>query len=153
MKRLARIGLLVGLVLVLPRLHSPAVDLENLEPAAAVRVIKTEQGVTVQTDTGASGLGETFAEAVADLRNSASYEIFLDTAEYVLVSGDDVEPAELMEWLRPTCRVCLTDGTGNLEEAASYLAEHPPARTVLQLRGGERLEQKLYWKEGRWFLE
>lgn len=151
MKRWLQTGLILAAALILPRLSHPATDVGDLEPVAAVRITQTENGIVLQTDTGASGFGGTLAEAAEDLQAGASAEVFLDTAEYLLIDGGI--PREILEFFRPGCYVCRVEGKVDLEEAVAYLSVHRPEQTLTRLRAGEKLEQTLKAEEGEWRLE
>ena len=142
------IAALAALAVILPRLGSPATDIGNLEPVAVVQVIGAPNGVLLRTDTGAEGRGRNFAEAVRTLRSSAPKEVFLDTADFVLLWGNP-DRGPILELFRPACGVCLAGPETNLEEAAAYLTQHPPGRTLAELRAGEGSLPRLIVKEGR----
>lgn len=151
MKRWLQVGVIFAAALILPRLSHPATDVGKLEPAAVVQITRTDNWVVLQTDTGASGSGRTLAEAAEDLQAGAAAEVFLDTAEYLLIEGDVSE--EILEFFRPGCYVCRVEGQVDLEEAVRYLSVHRPEQTLTRLRAGEVLEQTLRTEEGKWRLE
>ena len=72
-------------VAILSRRPHPARDVAMLEPVQAVYIYQKHGTLCIETDTGASGSGNTLTEAAADLKSSASGEIFLDTAEFLLL--------------------------------------------------------------------
>ena len=140
--KLWKIGLLAAAVL-LPKLGTPAVDVGRLEPVQAVLLTAAEDSVELRTDTGAVGEGKTLADAVAALRSAASREVFLDTADFLVLSGVTPPAEVLLEVFRPACAVCRTDCDTDPEAAAEYLRQHPPIRTLGELRAGLPEAEKL----------
>lgn len=141
--------LLLPAVLLLGRVEHTGTDISGLDPVELVRVTVSD-GVTIETDTGAVGVGSDLEEAVADLHASSPKTVFLDTAQYLLLSGgaEDLLP-QLYELLRPACRVCIGQGEMDLTEAAAYLNTHSPKTRLLDWGAGEYRLQTLYYKEGR----
>lgn len=137
MKRAFLTILTVAAFAALIRLPSPATDIGKLEPVAAVRITATEKEIVVETDTGACGSGVDLSAAVADLQNRAGAYVFLDTADYLLLSGlSDGQTAQLLQIFRPAAYVCVTENICDLSEAAKYLAVHPPEKNLNDLRAG-----------------
>ena len=60
-------------------------DAAELIPVEVVRVAIQDGQVQIETDTGQTGTGGNWAEAVEKLRAGAAGEIFLDTADVLLV--------------------------------------------------------------------
>lgn len=135
-------------LLLLSPAGSSGADISLLEPVAAVQVLSTRDGVRVLTDTGAKGYGSTLSQALENLHSSTPAQIFLDTAQYLLVDDGAYLP-ELYSVLRPACRVCLIKEQADLELAAQYLRLHGPKVTLLQYRAGAAELPILYSKEGR----
>ena len=153
MKRILLLAAAIAAIWGLPRLSHPAVDIGKLEPVEAVRLTANGGTIAIETDTGAYGSGGTLEEAVMDLRQGAETEVFLETANKLLITGNmDRYWEEIRRLLRPSCRVCLTDGTLDLKEAAEYLAVHPPELTLNRLRAGETNWEYLIMEEGRGWL-
>lgn len=138
----------------IPRLSHPATDIGRLEPVKAVRLTVQQGIVRLETDTGAFGTGITLEEAVENLRKAETDEVFLDTADYLLVSGNLSEHWQVVFALfRPTCQVCAAEGEMDLAEAAEYLDMHSPEQTLGQIRGGIQNWKILRMEEGRGQLE
>lgn len=149
-KRILGAALVLAAVWGLPRLSHPAVDIGKLEPVEAVRLTAMENGIRVETDTGAKGMGRTLEEAVADLRKGTAGEVFLETADKLLISGDLTEFwNEIFALFRPACQVYLTEDEVDLNEAAEYLDTHPSGQTLGRLRGGLGELPVLKMQEGR----
>ena len=121
---------------ILSRRPHPARDVAMLEPVQAVYIYQKEKTLCIETDTGASGSGNTLTEAAADLKASASGEIFLDTAEFLLLDPRVAITADFHTLLRPTCGVTFTTAPPDLQAASEFLSVHTPERTLLELRIG-----------------
>ena len=121
-------------VAIFSRLPHPARDIADLKPVRAVYIHMEGRNFHVQTDTGDSGTGPDLAEACADLRTKADGEIFLDTAEFLILDPKVPITEIFYSLLRPDCRVTFADAAPDLERAAVYLAQHPPKLTLARLR-------------------
>ena len=143
--------LMAGLaVWIMSRLPHPAVDIGKLEPVELVLLTKTEQNIRVETDTGAWGEGTTLEEAVEHLKQADSKEVFLDTAEKILIRGDlNGCWQEVWTLFRPAAQVCRISGEIELTEAAAYLTMHPAGMTLGKIRAGGGNVEILMIKEGR----
>lgn len=138
-----------ALVLVL-RMEHTGVEIDRLEPVELVRVTVEDDAVSIETDTGAQGYGNDLDAAVGNLHGSSSGEVFLDTAEYLIIDENAMELLpKLCQILRPYCRVCIAGGEIELAEAAEYLKGHPPAADLLHYRAGAAELETLYVQEGR----
>ena len=124
----------VTAVAILSRRPHPARDVARLEPVQAVYIYQKNGTLCIETDTGAAGSGNSLTEAAADLKASASGEIFLDTAEFLLIDPEVTITADFHTLLRPTCGVTFTHATPDLQAAADYLTIHQPFVTLLELR-------------------
>ena len=124
----------VTAVAILSRRPHPARDVARLEPVQAVYIYQKNGTLCIESDTGAAGSGNTLTEAAADLKASASGEIFLDTAEFLLIDPEVTITADFHTLLRPTCGVTFTHATPDLQAAADYLTIHQPFVTLLELR-------------------
>lgn len=126
-------GLAVALaaLLALPRRQ----DVSDLLPVELVYVYKVEKTIWVETDTGEAGAGDSLRAALDDLRATAPGEVFLDTADYLIVTRDTVDCLpQLAQLLRPGTEVCL--GFRADAQAAAYLAAHKPGVTLRDCRSG-----------------
>lgn len=128
-------------------------DVGKLQPVEVIRVSMQGDLILVETDTGDVGMGADLDTAFADLKESTAGEIFLDTADYLLITRDaQGQLAELSEYLRPACAVCLEAGEAELEEAAAFLSAHDPELTLGAWRAGEQSLPSLVSREGRMYL-
>lgn len=152
MKRWAILSIALAALILLPKSNA-GTDVAELEPVGTLRA-GTDQGrLTLETDTGQYGEGGDLAEAVADMNETASGKVFLETASYLLVTPSAVRwLPELAEVLRPNCRVCLDISGEELQTAAEYLVIHRPELTLRLYRQGRGRPQLLYLREGRMYL-
>lgn len=112
-------------------------DVGQLQPLEVLYVSRQDGRICLESDTGDSGWGTTLADAFADLRETAAGEIFLDTADYVLLgSGTENLTEGLWQQLRPGCQICRVLGEPELQETARFLSAHEPGITMLKLRAG-----------------
>ena len=80
-------------------------------------------------------------------------QVFLDTAEYLLISPEALRwLPELSELLRSSCQVCLADGVADLAAATEYLAVHEPGYTLGDWEKSETGLPVLYSIEERMYL-
>ena len=73
---------------ILSRLPHPAVDIARLDPVRVIYLYMDGDIMTIETDSGESGTGADLKAAYADLRANADREIFLDTAEFLILAPD-----------------------------------------------------------------
>lgn len=124
-------------------------DVATLEPAEALYVSLEEQ-VLVETDGGWFGRGETVEQAIADLKESAPGQVFLQTVDYLLLQegSEEVLPA-LYSHLRSGCSVCRIEEKPDVEKASAYLRTHRPGMTIQHYRAGKKEIPILIMEEER----
>ena len=128
-------GLLAaGLLLRLPH---PARDIARLEPVRAVYLYRYDGLTTIETDTGTTGTGPDLESAYADLRNNADREIFLDTAQFLILDPYVPITEPIFEIFRPDCKVVITDLRADLKKAHDYLSQHPPKQNLARIRAAK----------------
>ena len=112
-------------------------DIGKLHPVEVVHIYKEGENVVIETDSQDVGIGETLEEAFADLKETTPGVIYLDTAEYLLISPD-VEDAlpDLRGILSDDVQLCYAENKVDLKEAACFLPVHG------------RLPQLKAWEEG-----
>ena len=97
-------------------------DVAKLEPVQTVAIRVDGDTVIIETDTKNAGQGKSLSKAVADLEQNTPGVIYMDTAQYVLLTEDaTVYAQELTQYLRPSIKVSLWDGQGSVEKASEYL--------------------------------
>ena len=113
-------------------------DAAELIPVEVVRVAIQDGQVQIETDTGQTGTGGNWAEAVEKLRAGAAGEIFLDTADVLLVGpgAGNILP-QLEGDIRPGCGVYQYNGEAMTEDAAAYLRAHPSGTDFLEALAGK----------------
>lgn len=136
MKKWLLLAAALTAVALLSRLPHPAQDIADLEPVGVIWLRPEGGNLRIETDTGAGGSGKTLTEAAEDMKAGASGEIFLDTAEFLLLHPGILITEEYAALLRPGCKVLFTAAAPDLEQAAAYLRIHPPKLTLAQLRVG-----------------
>lgn len=119
---------------ILSRLPHPARDISELKPVEAVYLYKDGGNLCIETDTGDFGAGGSLSEAASDLSAHADGEIFLDTAEFLILGREIAIDPSFYQYLRPGCRVCYADEPPDLTAAVEYLSAHPPQITLAHLR-------------------
>ena len=119
---------------ILSRLPHPAVDIARLDPVRAIYLYMDGAAMTIETDSGDSGSGPDLEGAYAALRANAHREIFLDTAEFLILDPDVPITEAFYELLRPTTQVVFSNQKPDLETIADYLTIHPPEITLAKLR-------------------
>lgn len=98
-------------------------DVAKLEPVQTVAIRVEKNSVILETDTNNRGEGTNIADALSDLEDSTPGVIYLDTAEYLLVSENaTIYVDALRRYFSPSVKVSLWDGESSVESAAQYLA-------------------------------
>ncbi len=127
-------------------------DVASLRPVEILSIYKEADQLWVETDTGDLGVGTDLNGALEDLKQTASGEIFLDTADYVLVT------AETMAWLpevkrrlRPAAEIVEVKEQLELAVAAEFLSVHKPGLSLKDYHKESKIPQ-LIIKEGRYYL-
>ena len=100
-------------------------DVAKLEPVQTVAISVENGKIVLETDTEDKGVGETVEAALQDLEENTSGAIYLDTAQYLLVTEEAEEKvASLRQYLRSGVIVSRWDGKADLQQAARYLSVH-----------------------------
>ena len=119
---------------ILSRLPHPARDIAELKPVQAIYLYKDGGKLCIETDTGDVGTGRNLPEAATDLSANADGEIFLDTAEFLILDRQIAIDLSFYQYLRPGCGVCYADEPPDLAAAVEFLSAHPPQITLAHLR-------------------
>lgn len=128
-------------------------DVGKLRPVKLVMLDVRRGKAILETDTGDRGEGRTPDEALEKLKQSAPGALFLDTADFVLVTENARKLLpELEDTLRPAVEVCIVKGNPDLGEAAEYLSAHNTGVSLLEWRTGEKTLPVLREKGGRYAL-
>ena len=150
MKKLLLYILLLGAAVILP---VEGTDVGKLLPVELVQLDKIGETVVISTDVGATGTGETVEAAIHDMKSTTAGIVFLDTADYLLVTESAMEEVEsIKEHLKPSVRVCIQHVEMNLKDAAAYLSVHKPGHSLRSYQGAQSL-QILSEEDGRVILK
>ena len=147
MKRLIGYILILLLSLTVPEYRT---DVAKLIPVEVLYLYE-EQGIVIETDTGNVGQGNTLEEAIDHMKETASGVIFLDTAEYLLVTDEGfLEGAG--KYLKGTVRVCMAEKGLDLRDSAEYLEVHKPT-AKLKKSGMGPIEEILTEVDGQFQIK
>ncbi len=136
-------------------------DAAELLPARALVIDAQAGAVHVSSDCGAAGTGSSLDEALSDMQRRASGQLFLDTAEQIVVCSRAwylLPQVAVSRQLRPAAPRCRgVGGTPDAGELVDFLQAHPPgltlAHTYAALLAGERVDAPvLHAAEGRLLL-
>lgn len=141
--------LAILLIAVLGWLPFEGTDVARLEPAEALYVSLEERQIFVETDSGWFGRGDTVEDAVADLKETAPRQVFLQTVDYLLLQeGSEELIPELYSHLRSGCSLCLVEERPELEKASAYLRAHRSKLTLQHYRAGRKdIPILIMWEE------
>lgn len=125
-------------------------DVGKLNPVQAVRVYSIEDRIVIETDAENFGIGNTLNAALDDMKQTVPSEVFLDTADYLILSPScqPLLPA-LMEHLRPSCAVCLEQGQTDVTQVGAFLEIHKPQVTLMRYCAGQTNLPTLITQNGR----
>ena len=134
MKKWLYAAAVLAAIALLSRLPHPSRDISRLEPVQAVYLYMEAGELHIETDTGDHGSGHDLTEATDDMKESSDGEIFLETAEFLILDPQVPITPDFYELLRPDCRVFFTPEKPDLPAAAKNLALHTPKTTLAHLR-------------------
>ena len=149
--------LLYAAALALLLLGGGGTDIGSLRPVEAVQ-LREERGLLIlETDTGDMGWGMTVEDAVRKLKETAPGQIYLDTADYLLIEeGLEAYLQDLRAHLKDRTAVAYGPEALDLEMAVAYLRVHRPAETIgngripgqmLAIEGGKMILKKIQEKQ------
>ena len=100
-------------------------DIGELRPVGLIQIYKEGTQIWIVTDTGDSGWGESVDAALQNLKETTPGTIYLDTADYLLVSKTAIEESKTLgQYLNASTKVCLAERDVEPVEAAEYLKVH-----------------------------
>lgn len=134
MKKWLYPALIFAAIGTLSRLPHPAGDLSKLDPVRAVYLYMDRGMLFIETDTGDSGSGLTLAQAAASMQAQADREIFLETAQFLILDPDVPITEDIYHIFRPGCAVLYTETAPDLKTVSDYLDIHRPKTTLAHLR-------------------
>ena len=134
MKRLVIYILLLGAVVAAP---AKPLEVGKLRPVQVVSIYKEGNRVVIETDTQDKGVGATAQEALQNMEDTSNGIIYLDTADYLLVTESVLPYVEqLHQYLKDNVKICQQTEPINTKLAAQYLSVH------------EDLPRLKAWEEG-----
>ena len=129
-------------------------EVGELLPVETLLIEKEAGQYVVSVDTGESARGSSLEAAVEAMRASAPGEMFLDTADYVLLTRDTLDcMPQLSDFVRPAARVYMVDKGPDLEEIGPFLRAQGPDAPLFRLEKGERPAPKLSIEGENWHFE
>lgn len=124
-----------------------------MEPVGLLLVEETRGGIGIRTDAGQCGWGVDLSGAIRDMEATAAGQVFLDTAENLLVSPEAARwLPELADRLHASCQLCLAEGVTDPGAATAYLAVHESEVTLGDWKKGSVVLPILYQIEERMYL-
>ncbi len=137
MKRILIYIVILTLTVVAP---AKPVNIGELIPVRVIGVWMEGKQIRIETDTGNEGIGETAAQALCDLKETASGIIYLDKVEYLILSEQTLDAAEeLRGGLNNAVELCVTQYPVDLTETAQYLQVHGHLPKLKSWSKGEEL--------------
>ena len=126
-------------------------DIGTLRPVEVVQLTEERGVLILKTDTGDYGWGLTVEQAVRKLKETTPGEIYLDTADFLLLKeGMDEYIPELRNHLQKNTRVVYAGESVNLQDAVAYLRIHRPETMIKSL---ENPAEKLVFVGGKIVLK
>lgn len=149
MKRLLLYSLILAAVFAVPVERS---DVGKLQPVETVAVYYNVDHFVIKTDTGAVGRGGNLEEAFASLIETTPADIYLDTADYLLLDATaETKIDELRSVLKDSVRLYRFTGDPDLEKVSKYLSVHGGGTKMKNWENGVVL-QVLQCKEEQMIL-
>lgn len=122
MKRVIMYGLALLLLNFVP---VKGTDIGKMRPVEVLFVYREAENIVIETDTGDLGEAETVLDALQDLKNTTPGFIYLNTAQYLLITEATKDAVEqLCPMLNKSVRICFAESSVDLKEAARYLPVH-----------------------------
>ena len=116
------------------------VDVADLEPVRGVFMYTENGKLALKTDTGAYGAGDGVEDALQNLKNASPGIVYLDTAEYVLLSENAIGfISQLTPHIKKSALLCLWDGEGEMEGAIKYAHAHKLGTKICHWKTGDKL--------------
>ena len=110
--------------------------------------------LTIETDTGDYGSGATATLALENMEQTTAGVIYLDTAEYLLLSKDAEDAVqELRSALKPETQMCYVQGDVPTEQAGKFLSSHGDLPELKDWENGQELPIITAYEERITFLK
>lgn len=115
-------------------------DVADLRPVQTVALYKTPEGYRIETDTQDVGSGKTVDSAYQDLLDTTSGIIYLDTADFLLISEAALPGLQDMDkYLKNGVKACSVIGEGDLKAVSKFLSVQTGLRPFSAVRSGDEL--------------
>jgi len=116
------------------------VNVGELEPVEAVFMIRKGNQLMLYTDTGSSGVGDSVDSAYLDLVEKTPAVVYLDTAEYLLLSSNAKGDIDAVRHLiKGSAGVCYFEEGMDIAEVVPYLNVHGHLPKLKHWNGDEPL--------------
>lgn len=162
MKKLFGFLLVLAVLGALKLLPFRATDAAKLLPVKTVIVTRSGEEYIVDIGAGVRAVGRTLSEALERLREEVTGEVFLPTAEQVVITEpitDAVEAVAEESAFRPAAGIYRTPlPAPDADAVSAYLASHSSNTTVLDVRadlaaGREPRIPRLLAVDGGWRVD
>ncbi len=112
----------------------------QLHPVEAVMVTREDRQIVLTTDTGDVGQGTDGLSALENLKATTAGTIYLDTAEYLLLTqGTEDVAQQLRSALKKSVRVCMAEENVDPVTAAKFLDAHSDLPCLKSWKTGDKL--------------
>lgn len=115
-------------------------DVARLRPVETVMLYSQNGETVIRTDTNDFGIGEDSLAAFKNLKATTPGIIYLDTADFLLVSEDAVDEVEpLRKYLKKDVQLFQFTGEVDPAEASRYLSIHGNGPKLKSWQAGQAL--------------
>lgn len=115
-------------------------DIAKLRPVQTVLLQKQGDIVVISTDTQDIGQGTTALQALENMKETASGVIYLDTAEYLLISENAVDQVQqLRSHLKESVTLYQCEVAIDTKEVSRYLDIHGKGPKLKAWKAGDSL--------------
>lgn len=138
MRRILLYIIVLAVLLVVP---AKGADVGKLRPVETIAIYKEDDAYVIATDTGDLGRGADLIKALQSLKATTPAIIYLDTADYLLVSEQALEEIEALDGkLRNSVQLYLFKGKVNLKDASKFLRVHGDGPSLKAYEKGVKLQ-------------
>ena len=135
-----RVLIYIGILALLFAAPVERSDVGMLRPVQVVSVYSENGWVVLETDTEDKGYGMSALEALQNLKETSNGIIYLDTAQYLLITADTVGAVEeLRQYLKPGVRLCMAVKQLPLKEVSRFFGVHGRLPRLKGWSEGEKL--------------
>ena len=115
----------IGIVLSLFWVPVEGADLEKMHPVEVVQLYREGEIVVLRTDTEDMGIGTTVVAALENLQDTTPGFIYLDTAQYLILTEDTAQDVEMLRpYMKKSLQMCYGEKGTDLTLAAEFLPAH-----------------------------